>query len=84
MLDSLGNNDVLVLPHETAFHYADWHSVLTIIKGVVSPGRPSHHLAQVARECGVPLIGHVTGDLTKIPDGARVRIDGASGAVFVL
>ncbi len=84
MLDSLGSNDVLVLPHETAFYYADWHSVLTIIKGVVSPGRPSHHLAQVARECGVPLIGHVTGDLTKIPDGATIQIDGATGTVFVL
>ena len=84
VLDFLGSDDVLVLPHETAFHYADWHSVLTIIKGVVSPGRPSHHLAQVARECGVPLIGHVTGDLTKIPDAGTIRIDGATGAVRIL
>ena len=83
-LESLSDDDVLILPYETAFHYADWHSLLTVIKAVVSPGRPSHHLAQVARECGVPLIGHVIGDLNAIPEGAMIRIDGASGMVRVV
>ena len=81
VLDSLSKDDVLVLPHETAFHYADWHSLLTVIKAVVSPGRPSHHLAQVARECGVPLVGHVTGDLDVIPEGVTIRVDGSNGLV---
>ena len=81
VLESFGEDDVLVLPHETAFHYADWHSLLTVIKAVVSPGRPSHHLAQVARECGVPLVGHVMGDLDAIPEGATIRVDGLSGLV---
>lgn len=84
VLESLGENDVLVLPHETAFHYADWHSLLTVVKAVVSPGRPSHHLARVARECAVPLVGHVTGDLQAIPEGAEIRVDGSSGRVEVL
>lgn len=83
VLESLGEDDVLVLPHETAFHYADWHSLLTVIKAVVSPGRPSHHLAQVARECGVPLVGHVTGNLDAIPEGATIRVDGANGLVQI-
>lgn len=82
-LDSLSHNDVLVLPHETAFHYADWHSVLTIVRGVVSPGRPSHHLTQVARECGVALVGFVKGDLHTIPDGVSVHVDGRAGVVEI-
>jgi len=84
VLESLGEDDVLVLPHETAFHYADWHSLLTVVKAVVSPGRPSHHLARVARECAVPLVGHVTGDLEAIPEGAEIRVDGSSGRVEVV
>jgi len=83
VLESLGEDDVLVLPHETAFHYADWHSLLTVVMAVVSPGRPSHHLAQVARECGVPLVGYVTGDLDAIPEGATILVDGSSGRVHV-
>ncbi|MCZ6683752.1 MAG: PEP-utilizing enzyme, partial [Planctomycetota bacterium] len=84
VLESLSGDDVLVLPHELAFHYADWHSLLTLIKGVVSPGRPSHHLAQVARECGVPLIGEVTGDLAAISEGATIHIDGTTGVIEVV
>lgn len=83
VLESLCDEDVMVLPHELAFHYADWHSLLTIVKGVVSPGRPSHHLAQVARECGVPLIGEVKGDLGAISDGASIRIDGTTGTIEI-
>jgi phosphohistidine swiveling domain-containing protein len=81
VLESLGPNDILILPHETAFHYADWHSLLMVVKAVVTPGRPSHHLAQVARECGVPLVGHVVGDLDTIPEGMMVRVDGSNGLV---
>ncbi len=83
-LDSLYENDILILPYETAFHYADWHSLLTVIKAVVSPGRPSHHLAQVARECCVPLVGHVSGDLNKIPEGISITVDGTKGLIRVV
>ena len=84
LLDRLGADDVLVLPHAQAFHYADWHSILTLVRGVVSPGQPSHHLAQVARECGVPVIGQVEGNLSLIPDGARLQLDPGAGVVRVL
>jgi pyruvate,water dikinase len=83
LLDSLTPEDVFILPHEQAFFRNDWHSLMTIIKGVVSPGQPSHHLAQVARECGVPLIGHVTGDLSRIAEGATVHVDGTLGIMHV-
>ena len=84
LLDSLTDEDLLVLPHPEAFAYADWHSLLTLIGGVVSPGRPAHHLTQVARECGVPVVGHVTGDLTRIADGDRLEIDAGAGTVRLL
>ena len=84
LLDDLGGDDILVLPAALAFVYADWHSLLTVVRGVLSPGRPSQHLVQVARECGVPLVGHVTGDLGAIPAGARLRIDGRTGGVALL
>jgi pyruvate,water dikinase len=84
LLDMLKPEDVLVLPYEQAFHYADWHSILTLVTAVVSPGQPSHHLAQVARECGVPVIGHVRGDLSDIKDGVRLHIAPRAGMVRIL
>ncbi len=84
LLDALGPDDILVLPHQQAFHYADWHSILTLVKAVVSPGQPSHHLAQVARECGVPVISQVTGDLTTIADGARLHVQARGGVLRIL
>jgi hypothetical protein len=84
LLDMLKPEDVLVLPYEQAFHYADWHSILTLVTAVVSPGQPSHHLAQVARECGVPVIGHVRGDLSVIKDGVRLHIAPRVGIVRIL
>lgn len=83
VLESLEQHDVLILPHERAFHYADWHSILTIVRAVVSPGRPSHHLAQVARECGVPLVGEITEDLSAIVQGAIIHVDGTNGIVHL-
>jgi len=84
LLESLTDEQILVLPEEHAFFYADWHSIFTIVRGVVSPGRPSHHLTQVARECGMPVIGYVTGDLTRIHDGMRIELDPAAGTVTLI
>lgn len=84
LLDALGPEDILILPHAQAFYHADWHSLLTLVTAVVSPGQPSHHLAQVARECGVPVIGHIESDLTAIKDGARLHVDASAGVVRVL
>jgi hypothetical protein len=83
LLDSLAPGDIAVLPHAEAFFYADWHSLFTVLAGVVSPGRPSHHLVQVARECRVPVIGYLEGPLG-IRAGDRIQIDGRSGSVVLL
>lgn len=83
LLDALTEEDVLVLPHANSFVYADWHSLFTLVRGVVSPGAPGHHLVQVARECGVPLVGHVIGDLDALENGAAIEIDGRSGAIVI-
>lgn len=82
-LESLHEEDILVLPYELAFHHADWHSLLTVVKAVVSPGRPSHHLAQIARECGVPLVGHISGNLDELQEGMLIQVDGTEGWVKV-
>jgi hypothetical protein len=81
LLDSLSTNDILVLPYEYAFFYSNWHSLLTLVRGVVSPGKPSHHLIQVARECRVPVVGQVVGDLGTIHEGVEIRIDGRTGEI---
>ncbi len=80
LFDTLTARDILVFPQHM-IPYADWHSLLMVVKGVVCAGRLSHHLAQVARECGVPIISMVTGDLTGIEDSTPLRIDGRSGLV---
>jgi phosphohistidine swiveling domain-containing protein len=83
-LDSLTDDDILVLPHGQAFFYADWHSLLMLVKGIVTPGIPSHHLTQVARECGIPIVGKCKGDLSTIPDCSKIRIDGRTGRVALI
>lgn len=42
------------------------------------------HAAVVARECGIPCVVNVRGAMERIPDGARVRVDGGSGEVSLL
>ncbi len=78
LLDNLTSADILILPHEYAFHYADWHSLLTMVAGVLSNGKPSHHLAQVARECNVPIIS-VNGGLSEINQGQQVYLNADRG-----
>ena len=82
-LDSLSSEDVLIL-REAAFDYADWHSIFTLIKGVASAGRPSHHLSQVARECRVSVVAYLEGDLGSIGDGVRVELDPIAGVLRLL
>jgi phosphohistidine swiveling domain-containing protein len=81
LLDSLDREDVLVLLDENAFAYADWHSLLMAVKGVVSVARPAHHLTQVAREIGVPVVGHVRAGVESLREGARVHLDAERGTV---
>ena len=82
--DSVSQDDVVVLTVPMASPFADWHSLLMIAKGVVSAGKPYHHLVQVANECDIPLIGSVEEDLAGIPDHARIRVDSNRGELRVL
>jgi phosphohistidine swiveling domain-containing protein len=82
-LHTLTTEDILVVRDANAFAYADWHSLLMLVKGVVSTARPAHHLTQVAREIGVPVIGYVTRGLETLQDGTRIEIDAATGRVAV-
>lgn len=42
-----------------------------------------YHLAQVARECGVPIVLVSPTDMRRIPEGARLELDGKRGTVKV-
>jgi phosphohistidine swiveling domain-containing protein len=57
--------------------------LLVFVKGVVASARPAHHLTQVAREIGVPVIGYVQG-IEQLFDGQVLRLDAASGRVEIL
>ena len=51
---------------------------------VVDVGAPLSHAIIVSRELGIPCVVSATGATKRIPDGARVRVDGNSGLVTVL
>ena len=51
---------------------------------VVDVGAPLSHAVIVSRELGIPCVISATGGTQRIPDGARVRVDGNSGLVTVL
>ena len=62
-----------------------YNALLPLLSGIVTDrGGTLSHAAVVAREYGIPAVVG-TGNATElIQDGARVRIDGASGTVEVL
>jgi pyruvate, water dikinase len=56
--------------------------VLAHVAGVVAElGGSTSHLASIARERGVPMVLGVLDATQKIPDGARVAVDGVAGVV---
>jgi pyruvate,water dikinase len=50
---------------------------------VVDVGAQLSHAVIVARELGIPCVVSVTDATRRIPDGARVRVDGTNGTVTV-
>ena len=83
LLDTLGPEDILLLPGPQAFPHADWHSLLTTVAGVLSPSRPAHHLCQVARECGVPVLGEIPEAIGQLAEGTEVELDAKAGEIRV-
>ncbi|MEO1061079.1 MAG: PEP-utilizing enzyme [Actinomycetota bacterium] len=51
---------------------------------VVDVGAPLSHAIIVSRELGIPCVVSATGATRRIPDGATVEVDGATGKVTVV
>jgi pyruvate,water dikinase len=48
---------------------------------VAERGSPLSHTAIIGRELGIPTVVGVEGATARIPDGARLTIDGSTGDV---
>ncbi|MGI8794833.1 MAG: PEP-utilizing enzyme [Acidimicrobiales bacterium] len=80
-LDRIEPGDVLVVPSTSEAFTAMLHLVIGI---VTDHGSFVSHAAIIAREMGIPaVVGTVDGS-RRIPDGARIRLDGATGEVTIL
>ena len=80
-IGTLQPGDVLVakvtdVGYTPAFAYAA--AVVTELGGPIS------HAAIVAREFGVPCVVNARGASTRLPDGALIEVDGATGRVTLL
>ena len=77
----LQQGDILVAQFTTTAY----NVVLPMLGGVVTDkGGILSHAAIVAREFAIPAVVNTRNGTTAIPDGARIRIDGAAGTVEVL
>ena len=62
-----------------------WTSLLPKAAGVVlERGGLLSHAAILAREYGIPMVAGVEGAVSRIPNGARLRMDGGRGVVSVI
>ena len=77
----LEQGDILVAQFTTTAY----NVVLPMLAGVVTDkGGILSHAAIVAREYAIPAVVNTGSGTAAIPDGARIRIDGAAGTVEVL
>jgi pyruvate,water dikinase len=77
-LSRVGPGDVLV----TKVAGPSLSQVLPRVAGVVAElGGSTSHLASLARERGIPAVLGVLDATERIPDGARVAVDGVAGVV---
>jgi rifampicin phosphotransferase len=51
---------------------------------VTDHGSYASHAGIVSREMGIPAVAGTVNGTTRIPDGARVRVDGSAGEVTIL
>ncbi len=78
---ALGPGDVLVAPSTDP----SWTPLFVPAGGVVvDVGAALSHAIIVSRELGIPCVVSATNATRRIRDGARVRVDGNTGAVTVL
>ena len=77
----LQQGDILVAQFTTTAY----NVVLPMLGGVVTDkGGILSHAAIVAREYAIPAVVNTGNGTATIPDGARIRIDGAAGTVEIL
>ncbi len=73
--------DILIAPSTDP----SWTPLFTAVDGiVVDVGAPISHATIVSRELGKPCVISATDATARIPDGARIEIDGGTGQVKVL
>jgi pyruvate,water dikinase len=78
---ALEPGDILIAPITDP----SWTPLFVPAAGVVvDVGAPLSHAIIVSRELGIPCVISATGATRRIPDGARVRVDGSTGVVTVL
>jgi pyruvate,water dikinase len=78
---ALEPGDILVAPITDP----SWTPLFVPAAGVVvDVGAPLSHAIIVSRELGIPCVISATGGTRRIPNGARIRVDGSTGAVTVL
>ncbi len=62
-----------------------WTILFPMAKAIIiERGSVLSHSAVIAREMGIPLVVGVRGLTDRVPDGARVRVDGISGTIEIL
>ncbi|GFZ94716.1 glycerol-3-phosphate acyltransferase [Okeania sp. KiyG1] len=71
-------NLIIVVPYTDA----GWAPLLLKAKGIIAEvGGQLSHGAIIAREYGIPAIMNVSGAMTRLQDGQKVRVDGYRGMV---
>jgi hypothetical protein len=87
--DRVGAEHVLLFAKDMQFlagHTPMLFSLTLRVRGMVCPSSSfglMYHLAQIARECGVPIVLVSPADMRRIPEGAELELDGSQGTVTI-
>ncbi len=74
-------NLIIVVPYTDA----GWAPLLLKAKGIIAEvGGQLSHGAIIAREYGIPAVMNISGAMTRLQDGQKVRVDGYRGRVELL
>ena len=75
------SGEVLVAPTTTPAWTPQFPSLAALI---TETGGILSHAAVIAREYGIPAVVGAGGATTPIPDGARIQVNGTTGAIAIL
>ncbi|MGK7922679.1 MAG: PEP-utilizing enzyme, partial [Trichodesmium sp.] len=74
-------NLIIVVPYTDA----GWAALLLNAKAIITEvGGQLSHGAIIAREYGIPAVMNISGAMTRLQDGQKVRVDGYRGTVELL